>query len=187
MRSDSHDRSSTEAKHHLPIDERAQDPRSFYASKSPLPSDYDSDQVSYRSAEEFGETIESGNQDNWQVGGDRGTSLGNHPVRVFYPISDNVVPHIHIALQHAGDSRQGDHATVVGLLNQILQNQNRTLERNIGDRDPKIHRRRRSPQRRGAEGKSLAVSPSPFLGAFGVFLNWLYLSRSWSGTSSNLF
>lgn len=63
-----------------------------------------------------------------------------------------------IGLQNENDSRQGDHATVVGLLNQIVQNQSRTLGRNTCDSDPKVQRRRRSPQRRGVEGKALAVS-----------------------------
>ncbi|KAH9014068.1 hypothetical protein EDB84DRAFT_1443993 [Lactarius hengduanensis] len=50
---DTFDRSSVEVEQILPPDEHVWDPRDFYASDSPVPFDFDSDQELYRSAEEF--------------------------------------------------------------------------------------------------------------------------------------
>ena len=65
------------------------DPRNFYASDSPVFEDSDLEQE-YKSAEEFGGTLETEKQDSLRVGG-RDISICNHPVREFRLISKKVL------------------------------------------------------------------------------------------------
>jgi hypothetical protein len=62
---------------------------------------------------------------------------------------------VNLPLQNAGDVRQGGHPPVIGPHYQILESQTHN-PRGVGGRGQKA--RRRSPQRRRTEEKTLAVS-----------------------------
>ena len=166
--------------------EHVQDPRKFYAPDSPVHNNSDSDQQSYKSAEE---TLEAEDQGDEQVGGN---SAGLHvSLHVSSAWSISAVPTIptpsqqsrssqsiqgllvqhtsprplaqpsprpNLWLPNADDSQQGNHSPII-VPPQVPPQQllgSESSNRRVGGRGQKV--RRRSPQRRGVEEKALAVS-----------------------------
>jgi hypothetical protein len=62
---------------------------------------------------------------------------------------------VNLPLQNASGVQQGGHSPIIGLHRQVLESQNHN-PRGVGSRGQKA--RCRSPQRRGTEEKTLAVS-----------------------------